>query len=92
MTKQLEKQFEGRGEVRGYSFKQLFESEKAYLYQLTDNETGSVHYEVFKKVENKQFDCISYPRSNSFGVWAWCFKSKVMAWNRYVELNQESEL
>lgn len=79
--KQLELKFEGKGEVRGYEFEQLMKSEKGYLYQLKDKD-GNIHHEVFRYKENKQFDCVSYPKSNSFGVWAWCVKE----YNKAVEL------
>ena len=84
--KQLQKQFEGRGEVKGYSFNQLFATDKAYIYALSD-ENGISHYEVFKHVENTQFNCISYPRSNSFGIWAWCTKSIERAMDKFNQLN-----
>lgn len=71
--KELELTFEGRGEVKGYVFNQLKTSINGFLYELKDHE-GNVHYEVFRRKENKQFNCISYPKSNSFGIWAWCTK------------------
>tara|TARA_R110000823_G_scaffold221159_1_gene349665 strand:+ start:1024 stop:1290 length:267 start_codon:yes stop_codon:yes gene_type:complete len=68
--KQLEKEFKGVGEVKGYSFKQITNIEGVlYVYEVKGVET--THYEVFKHVENKRFNCISYPRSPAFGVWAW---------------------
>jgi hypothetical protein len=67
--KELQENFIGRGEVKGFIFTQLNKSEKGFIYKV---DTGSsVHFEVFKFRYNKQFDCISYPGSNSFGVWAW---------------------
>ena len=66
--KELEEEFIGRGEVRGFQFKCLLMCDKAYLYSVTTE--GGVHYEVFERKENTQFDCVSYPKSNSFGVWA----------------------
>ena len=71
--KQLQQQFKGRGEVKGYNFTQVQKSDLGYVYQKELN--GSLSYEVFKRKENKRFDCISYPTSNSFGVWAWDCKT-----------------
>ena len=71
--KQLEQNFIGRGEVKGFHFTQINKSDLAYLYEV--NCDGSVHYEVFKHKENKQFNCVSYPKTGSFGVWAWTVKT-----------------
>ena len=71
--KQLQQQFQGRGEVKGYTFTQIRVTDKCFIYSKELN--GSLSYEVFKRKENKRFDCISYPTSNSFGVWAWDCKS-----------------
>lgn len=71
--KQLQQQFQGRGEVKGYTFTQIRVTDKGFIYSKELN--GSLSYEVFKRKENKRFDCISYPTSNSFGVWAWDCKT-----------------
>lgn len=83
--KTLELEFEGKGEVFGTRFKQLHKSEKAFMYELTDIETGQKRFEVFEKKASKGGDAIIagkvvkyeekelYPKSNNFGVWAWCF-------------------
>ena len=70
--KPLQLTFEGRGEVSGYTFTQMPESivGEKYIYKLESE--GHTHYEVFLHKENSQFDCVSYPKSNSFGIWAWC--------------------
>lgn len=68
--KELELSFDGVGEVKGYSFKQLLKSDYAYIYEKTHIESGTKSYEVFKRVENTQFNCVSYPKSKSFGIWA----------------------
>ena len=71
--KQLQQQFQGRGEVKGYTFTQIRVTDLGFIYSKELN--GSLSYEVFKRKENKRFNCISYPTSNSFGVWAWDCKS-----------------
>ena len=67
--KELKTEFIGRAEVKGFIFKQLQSSDKGYLYQVNAGE--SQYYEIFKKKINTQFDCISYPKSTSFGMWAY---------------------
>lgn len=79
--KELAETFEGRGEVRGDTFRQLFKSEKAYMYERKSEDT--LYYEVFKRKINKQFNCVSYPKSNSFGDWAWCFTNLYDAMNKF---------
>ena len=76
--KELEKEFEGRGEVSGRIFKQKLANDNAYLYEVIA-EDGSVYYEVFERKINTQFNCVSYPKSNSFGSWAWCFKCRTVS-------------
>jgi len=71
MIKELAIEFIGRGEVRGFFFTQLIKSNKGYLYQVKTPYLG-IHYEVFQKIINKRFNIISYPRSASFGIYAWC--------------------
>jgi len=67
--KELEKEFTGRGEVRGFNFTQIVANEYGFIYQVENN--GNIHFEVFKRKENTQFNCISYPKSPAFGLWAW---------------------
>ena len=82
--KELELEFEGRGEVKGYHFKQVMKSDTAYMYQKTFEDL--VNYEVFERRENLYFDCISYPNSPSFGMWAWDFKDIDKAIAKFNEL------
>lgn len=81
--KQLEKTFIGKGEVKGFSFTQLKNNGKAYIYEVSDG--NFKHYEVFKHKENTQFKCVSYPRSKSFGIWAY----SVSNLNRAIEIFEE---
>lgn len=81
---ELKTEFTGRGEVGGKTFRQIKASETAYLYEVMD-ESG-VCYEVFKKKVNRHYDCISYPSSKSFGVWAWTYNDYVKAVDKFKEL------
>ena len=88
--KELEKEFIGRGEVRGFIFTQLIKNEYGYIYQVSNN--GNIHFEVFRRKENTQFNCISYPKSPSFGIWAWSKTTFEDAQNILNEITQQSEI
>lgn len=88
----LPAQFIGTGEVKGFTFKRVFENEKGYVYGVIQNE--KVHYEAFyKKVtpvcidfENRIYSETeykeSYPSSKHFGSIAWTANSMDEAINR----------
>lgn len=83
--KQLKLSFIGKGQVNGFIFTQIKKSEHGYVYKV---DTGhSVHYEVFKHKENKQYNCVSYPSNKGFGLWAWSFQNKEKAIDKLDELN-----
>jgi len=95
---ELREQFEGIGEVRGYTFKQIERLPYAYIYEVMNDETGQIHYEVFKRktvnkydfVNNKPLDDmkVRYPKSNNFGIWAWSLFEYNSAKKRLVLLNK----
>lgn len=84
--KELNIEFDGRGEVRGFKFKQLLSNGIAYLYEVTQPLTSKKHYEVFLRKENTRYDCISYPNSKHFGKWAWSYNSYEEALTKYNSL------
>ena len=88
--KELSKEFDGRGEVSGYKFRQLFQNNNGFLYEVSDKGSDGIHYEVFRRKENTQFGCVSYPKSNSFGVWAWCITDYKAAIEKYNSLCNET--
>lgn len=68
--KQLPKHFEGKGQVRGYTFNQISATPYGYIYAVKAK--GRImHYEVFKHRENALYKVVSYPTYKSFGKWAW---------------------
>lgn len=69
--KELELEFEGKGEVKGYHFKQIKKSDKAYIYEVTNLEFQTTHYEVFRRRENRLYGNVTYPKTNVFGKYAW---------------------
>jgi hypothetical protein len=78
--KELQSEFIGRGQVKGFKFTLKNKTEKGYIYEV---DTGSsIHYEVFKKRINKQFNCISYPSDKAFGYWAWSCSDYECALNK----------
>lgn len=84
--KELEKEFTGKGEVKGIEFSQIHVTEHAYLYKCVNN--GITHYEVFKRRENKLYGTVSYPSAKSFGLWAWTFGNYDGALKCFNELNK----
>lgn len=75
--KKLDDIIKGRGEVKGFTFHKVAESDHAYAYEQRFDETGQVMgYEVFEKRVNTMFDCESYPKSEAFGIWAYAVNDK----------------
>lgn len=85
--KQLEKEFVGKGQVKGFLFTQIKNNGRAYIYEVKD---GSFkHYEIFKHKENNRFGCVSYPKNNSFGIWAFTTKEICRAIEIFEDLSIE---
>jgi hypothetical protein len=85
--KELRQQFEGIGQVKGYSFQNIKKSPYSYLYEVKNDDTSAIHYEVFKRIENERFDCVSYPTDKAFGLWAWTCSNLDRAIEKFDELN-----
>lgn len=49
----LEKEFIGKGDVKGFKFKQVQKSSAAYIYEI--NSGSRIYYEVFKRVVNGKY-------------------------------------
>ena len=88
--KELEKNFTGTGEVRGFTFTQIRRSELGYIYMVLDT-FGERWYEVFKRKDNVRFNTISYPRQRAFGVWAWCETTLQNAEEKFNEINEPKD-
>ena len=88
--KQLQKEFIGIGEVKGFLFRQICDKKWGFIYEVTVG--NGKHYEVFEKRENTRFGIVSYPKSKSFGKWAWSTKSLDKAKNilSKIESNYEN--
>ena len=72
----------GVGEVRGFLFRQVARTMFGYIYEVRVPGTDERHYEAFRRTENARFGCVSYPKSKSFGAWAWCCDSLAKARER----------
>jgi hypothetical protein len=79
--------FQGKGEVKGYTFSQKAKSDKAYIYYVYSGDEIS-HFEVFEHRVNTRFNCVTYPKSNMFGIWAWCFVDEKKAWDKFNSLSE----
>ena len=82
MLRELPLEFVGVGEVRGFLFRQVARTMFGYIYEVRGPGKGDSHYEVFRRMENARFGCVSYPKSKSFGAWAWCCDSLAKARER----------
>lgn len=69
--RELPMEFVGVGEVRDFKFRQIESTAFGYIYEVVMPESGLRHWEVFRRMENVRFGCVSYPKSKSFGAWAW---------------------
>ena len=84
--RELKKEFDGRGQVKGFRFTQIEQNHKAFIYQVDNN--GTKHYEVFKRVENTRYNCVSYPTYKAFGIWAWSYFDFNNAIAKFQELTE----
>lgn len=99
MTKELEKEFIGTGETKGFKFTRIASQRYVYLYEVSQND--KIYYEVFKRLKSPV--CIDfekriysdtefkeiYPKANSFGVTAWTLSNLEYATKLMYEMNDE---
>jgi hypothetical protein len=87
--KPLPLEFDGKGEVKGYRFLHVHSNDYAYIYAVYNKDTnGLSHYEVFEHKENRQYDCITYPKSPAFGQYAYTIKGIENAERKFEELTR----
>lgn len=67
--KELREEFEGEGEVSGFTFRRVLANGYAYVYCVSDGSTRD-YYEVFERKINPLYGVVRYPKSKAFGVWA----------------------
>ena len=97
ITKRLETEFTGIGEVKGFIFTQKHINTSAYMYEV-DKGGGNIHFEVFKRLDaplcldfkkhfySKRLFKVRYPKSKAFGSWAWTFTNYDKALDKFNEL------
>lgn len=85
VIKELPLEFKGSGEVRGFFFTQVRSTGRGFLYSVMF--CGEIWYEVFERKINSQYGTVSYPKSKSFGKWAWSYMSLDKALNKLESLN-----
>ena len=61
--RELPIEFVGIGEVRGFQFRQVSRTMFGYIYEVRVPGTEKCHYEVFRRMENARFGCVSYPKA-----------------------------
>jgi len=88
--KELKTNFIGKGQVKGFKFTQVKKTDFGHIYKVDD--FGAVWYEVFRRVENYRYSCISYPTNKAFGVWAWTAKSLSRANEILEDIKTKSEV
>ena len=98
MIKELETNFEGTGEVKGFKFNQIKSGEHAFLYEVTPPDANT-HFEVFVRknaplcidFENRIYSetdfKVMYPKSKDFGIWAWCIADREKAFLKFNSIN-----
>lgn len=69
MVRELKLKFTGNGEVKGFEYTCLKMTDSGYLYRVECY--NRVWYEVFRRKVGVYG--VRYPRSKSFGVWAWSY-------------------
>lgn len=88
-VKGLDLVFHGRGEVKGHIFTQIKMSNFAYIYEVYDGNDRR-WYEVFKRIVDKRFNKIAYPKSKSFGLTAWTCRTLSAAEYKFELLSKVS--
>lgn len=67
--KELREEFEGEGEVRGFTFRRVLANGYAYVYMVSGGSNRD-YYEVFERRINTTYGVVRYPKAKSFGAWA----------------------
>ena len=98
----LQKSFDGRGETKGFKFKQIKMTDYGYIYEVRSSKNP--HYEVFRRENNPL--CIDFknhiysedtykeskPNSNKFGKVAWTCMSLERAYERLNQIDKNGKI
>ena len=88
--KLLDLEFPGKGEVRGFEFKQVQKSNTAYVYEVNSGTT--IYYEVFRRVVNTKRQKEVYPLAKHFSIWAWTQMNYESAKRKFNQLNTVNDV
>lgn len=88
--KLLDLKFSGKGEVKGFTFKQVQKSNTAYIYEV--NSGSSIYYEVFTRVVNNKYQKEVYPMAKHFSIWAWTQMNYESAKRKFNQLNTVNDV
>lgn len=69
----------------GFDYEQVARTAFGYVYSQR-SEGKIIAYEVFRRKENTQFNCISFPGNEAFGSWSWTYKNITEALHRLNQL------
>lgn len=90
--KRLPIEFIGRGEVKGFHFHQLLRGQQCCLYEIVSDQ-NTIYFEVFEikvfKVPKRNELYESYPKANSFGLWAWTFNNYQKASDKFNKIESK---
>lgn len=87
-TRRLKRQFEGKGEVKGFRFTQIARNDFAVIYEKVYKNHIKTTYEVFEIKVNSRFNIESYPTSKAFGIWAFDVPTMQMAVEKFQEISK----
>lgn len=101
---ELQQEFIGGNEVKGFLFKQIKKNDQALIYEVKvpsdDDDSVKIHYEVFEHKVSKENDTVmngvnihfeakeTYPKSKVFGFWAWTYTDYNKALIKFDEITQ----
>lgn len=84
----LQAEFIGKGEVKTFQFRQLMRGQPTCVYEVSDY--GLINNEVFRirvgKLPGTDTQYESYPKANSFGIWAWTYRNYEKAIGKFNEI------
>lgn len=86
---ELKKIFVGRGEVKGFIFRQIARNDFGFIYEVSQPGVGKAHYEVFHRRVHQRFGVVRYPRAAAFGKWAYAYTKLDEAIDKLSEISEK---
>lgn len=88
-TRSLKRKFEGKGEMKDFTFTQIARNDFAVIYEKVYKNHIKKTYEVFEIKINSRFNLESYPTSKAFGIWAWDIETLEKAVIKFQEISKK---